>query len=210
MGFGAVDRPDATGTDIPWAGWRLVSSDYFKALGVPLLAGRDFTERDQLGAQPYPVIISQRIAELLWPGESAIGRPLELWKGQTSSRGEVIGVAGDMRDWALTEDPTYSVYLPIHGYGRSLVYAVVHGGGPTAALVSGIRSAVAGVNPALPVGGVQRLDEIVADSVASRGSRCCCWPRSPGWPCCWRWAGPMASSPTPSRSGGPRSASASR
>lgn len=168
MGFGAVDRPDATGTDIPWAGWRLVSSDYFKALGVPLLAGRDFTERDQLGAQPYPVIISQRIAELLWPGESAIGRPLELWKGQTSSRGEVIGVAGDMRDWALTEDPTYSVYLPIHGYGRSLVYAVVHGGGPTAALVSGIRSAVAGVNPALPVGGVQRLDEIVADSVASR------------------------------------------
>lgn len=168
LGFGAVDRPDATGREIPWAGWRIVSSDYFKTLGVPLLAGRDFTEHDLINAPTRRVIISQRIAELLWPGESAIGRQIELWKGQTSTPGEVIGVAGNMRDWGLTEDPTYSVYLPTYGTGLSPAYFVVHSTVPMSALVPMLRSTVAALDPAIPLSGVQSLEDIVADSVASR------------------------------------------
>jgi hypothetical protein len=83
MGFGAADRPEATGKEIPWAGWRIVSNEYFKTLGLPIIAGRDFTERDKIGA-PWKVIISNRIAQLLWP-ENAIGRQLVLWKGQGQS-----------------------------------------------------------------------------------------------------------------------------
>jgi hypothetical protein len=79
MGFGAADRPEATGKEIPWAGWRIVSNEYFKTLGLPIIAGRDFTEHDKIGA-PWKVIISNRIAQLLWPGENAIGRQLVLWR----------------------------------------------------------------------------------------------------------------------------------
>lgn len=167
MGFGAVDRPDATGKEIPWAGWRIVSNDYFKTMGVPLLAGRDFTEQDKIG-KPWKVIISRRIAELLWPGQSAIGRRLVLWKGQGQSEGEVIGVVGDMRDWALTEDRTYSVYFATYGYGMSPANVVVHTPLPTGTLMPMVRSLLAEVDRTLPVSDVRTMDALVGDSVASR------------------------------------------
>lgn len=168
MGFGAADRPDATGSDIPWAGWRIVSKDYFKTLGVPIIAGRDFTEQDQISTRPWRVVISERIAKMLWPGESAIGRQLVMWKGQNSSLGEVIGVAGDMRDWGLTESPSYSVYLPTYGTGLSPAYIVVHTALPTSRLVPVARSIITDLNPALPLSGVQSLGELVGESVADR------------------------------------------
>jgi predicted permease len=167
MGFGAVDRPDATGKEIPWAGWRIVSNDYFKTMGVPLLAGRDFTEQDKIG-KPWKVIISRRIAELLWPGQNAIGHHLVLWKGQNSDDGEVVGVVGDMRDWALTDDPTYSVYLSTYGYGMSPAHVVVHTRLSTGVLVPMVRSILAEMDPTLPLSDVRTLDALVGDSVASR------------------------------------------
>jgi putative ABC transport system permease protein len=167
LGFGAADRPDATGKEIPWAGWRIVSNDYFKTLGLPLIAGRDFTEQDKLG-QPWKVIISKRIAELLWPGNDAVGRRLVLWKGQGESSGEVIGVVGDMRDWGLTDDPTYSVYFPVYGSTLSPAPLVVHTSLFKATLVPMLRSVLAQLDPTVPLSGATTLDEIVGDSVAAR------------------------------------------
>jgi predicted permease len=167
MGFGAVDRPDATGSEIPWAGWRIVSEDYFRTLGLPLLSGRDFTVQDQIG-EPWKVIISRRIAETLWPGESAIGRRMVLWKGQGESTGEVIGVVGDMRDWSLTDDPTFSVYLTVNGTSLSPANIVVHTSLSTASLAPMLRSAISEVDPSLPLSRLERLDDLVADSVGSR------------------------------------------
>ncbi len=167
MGFGAAGRPDATGKEIPWAGWRIVSNDYFKTLGLPLIAGRDFNERDRLG-EPWKVIVSKRVAELLWPGNDAIGRRLVLWKGQGESQGEVIGVVGDMRDWGLTDDATYSVYFPVYGSTLSPANLVVHTGLSMATLVPMLRSVLAELDPTVPVFGATTLDEIVGDSVAAR------------------------------------------
>ncbi|HEV8365565.1 MAG TPA: ADOP family duplicated permease [Gemmatimonadaceae bacterium] len=167
MGFGAADRPDATGREVPWAGWRIISNNYFKTLGLPLIAGRDFTEQDKIG-EPWKVIISKRIADLLWPGENAVGRRLVLWKGQGTSSGEVIGVVGDMRDWGLTDDPTYSVYLPVYGTSLSPAYVVLHTTLSTATLVPMLRSVLAEVDPTVPISGATTLDEIVGDSVAAR------------------------------------------
>jgi len=167
MGFGAADRPDATGKEIPWAGWRIVSNDYLKTLGVPLVAGRDFTEQDRIGA-PWKVIISRRIAELLWPGESAIGRQMVLWKGQGQSTGEVVGVVGDMRDWGLTDDPTYAVYFPMYGTSLSPAYVVVHSSLSKASLLPMMRSVLAELDPSVPIAAATTLDEMVGDSVAAR------------------------------------------
>ena len=167
MGFGAVDRPEATGKEIPWAGWRIVANDYFKTLGLSIIAGRDFTEQDRIG-EPWRVIISNRIAQLLWPGENAIGRQLVLWKGQGQSTGEVIGVVSDMRDWSLTDDPSYSVYLPTYGTNMSPANYVVHSSLPTATLLPLLRSRLGEVDRALPISDVATLDEVVGASVASR------------------------------------------
>jgi putative ABC transport system permease protein len=167
MGFGAADRPEATGKEIPWAGWRIVTNDYFKTLGLKVMAGRDFTEHDRIGA-PWKVIISNRIAQLLWPGENAIGRTLVLWKGQGQSMGEVIGVVGDMRDWSLTDDPSYSVYLSSYGTSMSPANYIVHSSLPTAALLPLLRARLAELDRSLPISDVATLDEVVGNSVASR------------------------------------------
>jgi predicted permease len=167
MGFGAADRPDATGDQIPWAGWRLVTDGYFRTMGLPLIAGRDFTDQDRIG-EPWKVIVSKRIAETLWPGQSAVGRQLVLWKGQGQSIGEVIGVVGDMRDWSLTDDPTYSVYLPIYGAGMSPANIVVHSSLPAATVTAMLRSILSELDASVPLSRAESLNDLVWASVASR------------------------------------------
>ena len=99
MGIVAAERPDVS-REIPWASWRLITRDYFKTMGVPLLKGRTFDERDLI-AKPWRIIVSQRLADLLWPGENPVGRQALLWKGQGDNPAEVIGVVGNMRERGL-------------------------------------------------------------------------------------------------------------
>jgi hypothetical protein len=88
---------------VPWATWRVVTRDYFEAMGVPVIAGRAFNTDDILG-KPWRAVISQRAADLLWPGQNPIGRTAILWKGQGDTRAEVIGVVGNMRERGLEAD----------------------------------------------------------------------------------------------------------
>jgi len=167
MGFAAQDKPAPASDAIPWAGWRMITPDYFKTIGVSILAGRDFTPQDVVG-RPWRVIISHRVAERLWPGENAVGRNIILWKGQTESVAEVIGVAGDMRDWDLADTPTLAVYMPYNGAGNSSPNFIVHTNASPSALMPTVRSILAEVAPGAPISNVRSLDELVGQSVAAR------------------------------------------
>lgn len=167
MGFAAQDKPSPASDAIPWAGWRLITRDYFKTMGVSLEAGRDFTDHDVIG-KPWRVIISHRVAQRLWPGESAVGRRIVLWKGQNESIAEVIGVAGDMRDWDLADTPTLAVYMPYSGGGMSPVNFVVHTSVGSSALIASVRSIMKEVAPDTPLSNVQTFDAMVGQSVAAR------------------------------------------
>ncbi len=166
MGYAAADQPPPTGA-VPWASWRLVTRDYFRTMGLPILTGRDFTEQDRLG-EPWRVILGKRIAEQLWPGENAIGRQFILWQGQGQQQGEVIGVVGDMRDWSLTDDPSLAVYLPYYGASSPIVNFVIHSTAPTSVLVPRLRSLLDELDPTLPLSSVQSLGDMVGESVAAR------------------------------------------
>lgn len=168
MGFAAGDRPPPPDQAVPWASWRLSTRDYFRTMGVPLLAGRDFTEHDIVEDTWPGAIISRRIAEELWPGENAVGRRINLWQGQNGPQTEVIGVVDDMLDWGLEEGPSYAVYLPFYGPGWRRVQFVVHTTASPTALVPTLRSMLAEIDPNLPLSNVQTLDDMVGESVASR------------------------------------------
>ncbi len=167
MGIVPVERGENVEGDIPWAIWRIVTGDYFRAMGLPLLRGRTFTELDKIG-EPWRIVVSQRLAELLWPGEDPVGRHAALWAGQDGFPGEVIGVVGDMRERGLESDPTLAVYLPFYGAGWTAVNFVVHTAGDAAPLIGSLRPMVAELDANLPVSNIQGLDEIVDDSVATR------------------------------------------
>lgn len=138
-------------------------------MGVPLLRGRTFTEQDR--ARPNAVIqvvVSQRLADLLWPGEDPVGRRIVLWKGQGDRPGEVIGVVGNMRERGLASDPTLAVYFSYYGSAFSPMQLVVHTTGSVEAAVAGVRTIAGQIDPAAPVSDAATLDDLAASSVASR------------------------------------------
>jgi predicted permease len=154
---------------VPWATWRIITPDYFRTMGLTLLAGRGFTDQDVI-SKPWRVVVSQRLAELLWPGQNPLGRTAILWKGQGDSPAEVIGVVANMRERGLERDPTLAVYFPAGGaMGATTLQVVMHTRGEPTAVVPTLRNVVAGVDPSLPISGIRTLDEIVTASVATRG-----------------------------------------
>jgi predicted permease len=166
MGYGAPDRPLREGEAVPWASWRIITHDYLRTMGVPLVAGRNFTDQDAI-TRPWRVIISERLAESLWPGEEAVGRTMLLWKGQSDNPAEVIGVAGDMRDWGLAQDASLAVYLCCQA-GMSPAHIIVHTRGRPQSIVPLMRTTLSGIDSNLPLSNVMTLEDLVGSSVASR------------------------------------------
>lgn len=172
MGIAPNSGRQLADRDVPWAQWRIVSPGYFRAVGLPLLKGRLFDENDkpvwQERGQPEPirrVVISERLAKLIFPNEDPIGKLVTLWKGQNGGDAEVVGVVGDMRERGLSSDPSLTVYLP---YGRNALTGefVLHTRGNPMAVLPTVRSIVASLDPNLPIADVRSLEEVVQRSVA--------------------------------------------
>jgi putative ABC transport system permease protein len=176
MGIQAANEVTST-EEAPLAGWRIVTPDYFRALGVPLLQGRTFTERDRHGPIPigvdpnfpWRVILSERLAELLWPGGDAVGRQAVLWVGEAETPAEIVGIVGDMRERGLDSDPTLTVYLPFKGaeWAGSVDF-LVHDSGDPLPLVSTLRGILSDLDPNTALSNVKSIEAIVEDSVADR------------------------------------------
>ena len=171
MSIDSVSRPAASGP-APWAGWRIVTPGYFPAIGLPLLRGRAFDKSDNWmwGRTGQPamkrgVIISEHLAKLLFPNEDPVGRNAILWKGQSNSEAEVIGVVGDSRERGLAAGPALTVYLP-YGLAALPTQFVVHTRSNPLALMPTVRSIVTRLDPNLPISDVRSFEEVVSRSVA--------------------------------------------
>jgi predicted permease len=162
MGFGARDAAVATG-DVPWASWRFISGGYFRAMGMRLKRGREFRAAD-FGPGARHVMVSEAVADLLWPGQDPVGRHMLLWKGQGNKDAEVVGVVANIRDHGLDADPTRVVYLPVIGQTYSPAQLVVDG----PVTVGALRAVLAGIDPKIPLSQVETMDELVSRSVGSR------------------------------------------
>jgi predicted permease len=167
MGIVSADHPDPANGEIPWASWRFVSGDYFRAMGIPLLQGRTFSEREHKGA-PWRIVISQKLAERFWPGQDPIGRKAILWKGQGNDVAEVFGVVGNIRDHGLDSDPTRIVYIPYYGTGWPVAQFIVQASESPASLVPLLRSSLTEIDPSLPLSDVRTLEDIVDASVGAK------------------------------------------
>ena len=146
-----------------------VSPDYFRALGVPLVAGRSFGRQDGVGS-PLVAVVSERVARQLWAGRSPVGQTLD-WNGRPH---EVIGVAGDIRGadgrgltgGGLDREPTAAVYYCAAQFPPRTITLVVQTAGEPSAIVPAIARAVQAIDSAQPVSQVRRLNDWLDESAA--------------------------------------------
>ena len=144
-----------------------IGPGYFETLGIPLLAGRDFTLQDGVNA-PRVAIISERLARQF--DGPAVGQTIQLGGGGGANVREVVGVARDSRYANVKDAPRDVVYLPMfqtapRGFFFSPTFEIRHAGAVDALLPS-IRDAVAGVDPSLAVFRVKTLEAQTRESLA--------------------------------------------
>jgi putative ABC transport system permease protein len=147
---------------------RAITPEYFSAMGIRLLAGRTFTDRDD-ERSPAVVIVSRSLAEHYWPGESPIGKRLKLARYAAASPWQtIVGVAADVRHGTLAAASRQVVYFPHAqrpGGGMELVVRTA----PTNPSVAGaIRDVIHRLDPDLPVDSIEPMTEIVRASLSDR------------------------------------------
>jgi predicted permease len=148
----------------PQAEMQIVSGDYFNTIGVPLMKGRTFDEHDRLGAEEVAVI-SRSLAQRYWRDSDPLGARISPDGGDTWLR--VVGVAGDVRDHALDQDPIDVFYVSFaQTPGGANVLLRTTGDPP--ALARRATAAVHAIDPDMPVDNVRTLLEIRLNSLAPR------------------------------------------
>ncbi|HEU4628588.1 MAG TPA: ABC transporter permease [Gemmatimonadaceae bacterium] len=162
----AVDgQPLAAGAVPPRAAWRIVTEDYFRAMGIALRAGRAFTPADDADAPPV-VIVNERLARQLWPGERALGKRLQAGFATMQQMATVVGVVGDVRHDGLTAAPPAELYVPLTQRMAGPMHLVVRTEGDPLARAADVRAAARTVDADVPLAELRTLDALVATSVA--------------------------------------------
>jgi putative ABC transport system permease protein len=146
----------------PDVGWQAATGGYFRALRIPLIAGRVFEDRDAAALVP-PVIISAEIARQYFAGESPIGRRL---RGGDGGEVEVVGVVGDIRRAALSDRPRADMYFPFARFADTSATLFIHTTADPLLALPAVRTALRGVEPSILVYGTRTMDDIAAASAA--------------------------------------------
>jgi putative ABC transport system permease protein len=147
-----------------------VGPGYFKALGVPVLAGRDFTSGDG-GEPPRSAMISRSLAAALFPHRNRLGRQLELpHSGNTTWSVNVVGVAADTR-LELAGQAARNVYLPLAALPAASVEVILRTPGDPDALAAPLRRALAALDPDLALSQVHTMRELVRRDTAPQRFR---------------------------------------
>ena len=158
---GRPERPAGEGLN---TNFNAISPNYFRALGIPLLQGRDFSERDVLGT-PEVVIINEAMARRFWPDEDPLGQRLRIsdqpWR-------TIIGIVGSVKHSGLDVEPTPEMYYPLLQDPLPFMTLVVRTTGDPQSLAAAVQREVRMVDKDQPVFGIKTMEEVVAESVSSR------------------------------------------
>jgi predicted permease len=163
-------RPLAPGEAFINVDQRVVAGEYFRAMEIPLLKGRLFTEQDTR-AQPRVVVIDDAMARQLWPNEEALGKRIRLGGIDATPESPwvtVVGIVGRVKQYTLDSESRIAMYLPqaqVIGRGMNVV---VRTEGDPAGLTAAARAEVRALDPDLPIYNVRTMSQRVDESLARR------------------------------------------
>jgi putative ABC transport system permease protein len=164
MGFSAEGRPSDPNTRTS-AAFFGVSPEYFSALGIRLIRGRAFTDRDDEHA-PNVMVINETMARKYWPGEDPIGKRVTIGYNNTGPR-EIVGIAGDVKQMNLTDAVASQMYTPFAQAPWPFLTAVVRTTAAPESAAGSLRQALARLDPEQAAGEIRTFDQYLARSIAT-------------------------------------------
>ena len=154
---------------LPFALYRVVSPDYFHAIGIPLQRGRVFDARDNADSLPV-IVVNRRLAEQYWPGEDPTGKRLKIGPLDSPNPwATVVGVVGDVRQAGLYGDQMFELYVPYAQERRGFTAPrdlVVRAKADAASLAGAVRQAVWAVDKDQPVSNVRTMDQVFGSAIS--------------------------------------------
>ena len=148
----------------PFANMASVSAGYLPAMGIPVIAGRNFHDGDT-AESPSVTLVSAAFARKYWPGEDAVGKRLRFDDASEDSWITVVGVAGDVRQLGLHEAPPPILYFPYTQFTLPFTDLAIRSSAPAGTVATLVRGQLAAIDPELPPGNAVTLDTVLDRSV---------------------------------------------
>ena len=167
--FTVEGHQPAEGQPGPWGDIRIVTPDFLRTLGAPLVRGRHFEARDAIGAPPVAVV-DEEMVRRYWPDGDPIGKRITFDDASDSTAQwiTVVGVVGHTKHEGLDADARVQLYLPSAQAAQGGMWVAVRTPGDPLALVPAVRRAVRSVDADLPIARVEAMETLVERSVGQR------------------------------------------
>jgi putative ABC transport system permease protein len=153
-GYVVEGRPQPDAASMPQARFHLVTPEYFKTMRIPLLKGRDFTDRDDLGA-PLVAVVNETFARRVWPDEDAVGK--RITTPNTPSPLTIVGIVGDAKHYTATEPAAPQLYIAHYQVPLIFTSLVARTAVDPMSIANGVRRAIWSVDKDQPVWAVRSL-----------------------------------------------------
>ena len=164
-GYYRTDRPAPPPGDFSQGGdFSVISDGYFRTMGIPILAGREFEPRDRMGS-PEVAILNQTAAEQIFPGEDAVGKHVK-FSGFFNPTVEIVGVAKNIRHNGLEYKPDPCLFLPQGQQPSGLASLVIRTSGDPRAVIPAVKEQMRAVDPNQGAQEIATMEQVMADSIA--------------------------------------------
>jgi putative ABC transport system permease protein len=173
--FNVVGRPPAARDKTPRAQYRIATPGYFRALGIPLVAGRELSERDTAATQPV-LLINQQMAERYFAGRNPVGEHLAIDDNDLGPRTlEIIGVVGDVKQLGIENNPTFDIYLPLSqthadqiSFLRNNLHWALRATTEPLTLAASVKRELQVIDRDVPASSVRTMEQSLATIIAPR------------------------------------------
>jgi putative ABC transport system permease protein len=142
--------------------YRVVTPDYFRAMGTPLVAGRTFTE-EEAWQKPGAVIINQKFQRRHWPDENPLGKRIKLSGPEPLT---IVGVAADVKESGLSADTEAGIYVPYVQMPARQMTLVLRTGPEPLSLAAAASASVRQIDAEQAVSGISTLENLLSETVA--------------------------------------------
>ena len=162
-GFKIPGQPPPLPGQEPGVEVRVVTPNYFQAMGIPLLKGRLLNERDV--KETRVLLINDTLAKRYFPNQDPVGKQIEIsWDG--SGPDEIVGIVGDIREGALEKEPEPAIYWSHPREPYSGMALVVRASGDASRLAVAVQKEIRAIDPDQPIADVRTMEQVVAKSIA--------------------------------------------